>query len=160
LDEQAAIDATATAHFAALRERVLHTFVRAPDPALPLSVVRSREHSAPGPAPLVSFVVTVFNKADHIGATLRSIAACSYPNKEIIVVDDCSTDASPERVRAITSGGDALKILRHDCNRGLSVARNTGLAAATGKYIQYWDGDDIYAPDGLTAVVSEMEEDS
>jgi len=72
---------------------------------------------------------------------------------EIIVVDDCSPDGSMEVIR--TFEDSRIRIFRHDRNRGLAAARNTGIEAAAGKYIAFLDSDDI-AADGRLRVQSQF----
>ncbi len=105
-------------------------------------------------APLVSFIVPLFNKRDAIGATMDSMLACGYPNFEIIVVDDQSTDGSYEFVLGHYGEHPNVRIMRRECNGGLSAARNTGLEHATGSFIQFWDADDVYYPDVLGKLVA------
>ncbi|WP_165351991.1 glycosyltransferase [Salipiger sp. IMCC34102] len=105
--------------------------------------------------PLVSIIVPLFNKGDYIGETLSSIAACPYPAKDVIVVDDCSTDTSLE-IAADYCDRHGWSLIRHAHNQGLSVSRNTGLEAARGDYVHFWDADDIYAPDGIEQLLRKM----
>lgn len=107
--------------------------------------------------PLVSFVIPLYNKEKYIAETITSIVNNDYPNKEIIVVDDCSTDISHGVV--INLGYEDVLILSHTENRGLSAARNTGLEKAKGKYIQFWDADDVYSDCSLKEIIKQMEED-
>jgi len=100
--------------------------------------------------PLVSVVVPVYNGAQHIGDCLSSILRQDYPALELIVVDDGSTDATAERVRAF---GDAVKYVRQD-NSGSAVARNLGVELARGEYIAFNDGDDLWAPHRLKQQVA------
>ncbi len=100
--------------------------------------------------PRVSVVVCSYNGARTIGQCLESLLALEYPNFEVIVVDDGSTDATAEVVRRF-----GVRLIRTP-NRGLSAARNTGLAAATGDVVAYID-DDAYAdPHWLSYAVSAL----
>lgn len=89
------------------------------------------------PWPRVSVVVCSYNGAATIEETLRGLAALDYPDYEVIVVNDGSTDATPE----IAARYDVRLISTE--NRGLSAARNTGMNAATGEIVAYTD-DDAY----------------
>lgn len=135
------------------RAQVMAEFLATP------AVEKPKGGAAPS-GPLVSFVVPLFNKEQHIRETLHSIARCGYNNKEIIVVDDESTDESTKIVEIFARKAPDLsvRLVCHAENRGLSSARNTGLAEAKGKYVQFWDADDIYG-DQLSGLVAEMEED-
>lgn len=110
--------------------------------------------------PLVSFIVPLYNKEKYIVNTLKSIERCSYPNKEVIVVDDRSTDASISLVEKFQKRSSLnIIVVPHAENKGLSSSRNTGLEVAKGKYIQFWDADDIYF-NKLGGLVRLMEENN
>ena len=94
--------------------------------------------------PLVSVVIPAYNGETRIAYTLKSIIAQDYPNIEIIVVNDASTDATREIARCILEGsGRPFLIINHDENRGETASRNTGLDAAKGEYIWFIDADDM-----------------
>jgi GT2 family glycosyltransferase len=96
------------------------------------------ERSGRPALPPVSIVVCSFNGAATLGECLDGIARLDYPDRETIVVDDGSTDATA----AIAAARAGVRVIRTD-NRGLSAARNAGLAAATGELVAYMD-DDAY----------------
>ena len=83
-------------------------------------------------------VVPVFNGAQFLTDTLRSVAAQTHADLEIIVVDDASTDGSAQ---VALDSGIALRLIQQP-NSGVSQARNTGLAAATGEFVCFLDQDD------------------
>ena len=93
--------------------------------------------------PKISIVIAFHNDKKFIQQTLKSVAQQSYKNFECILVDDCSTDGTREIVDRFVSKNSKFKILSHEANKGLSAARNTGLAAAQGAYISFLDADDI-----------------
>ncbi len=74
---------------------------------------------------------------------------------EVLVVDDGSTDGTPDAVRAY----DKVQYLRHDVNRGPAAARNTGLAAATGEYVAFLDDDDLWLPHKLRTQLRRLVDD-
>lgn len=94
--------------------------------------------------PLVSVVIPTFNRAALLVKALHSVRQQTYPNLEIIVVDDASTDDTATAVQKI----DDLRVhyIRHEVNRGGSAARNTGIRAATGEFIAFLDDDDEWEP--------------
>lgn len=95
-------------------------------------------------SPLVSVIVPTYNNEMRIAETLKSIIAQDYPNIEIIVVNDASTDTTEEMARRVLEGcGRDFSIINHPANRGASAARNTGLDAAKGEYVWFCDGDDL-----------------
>lgn len=87
-------------------------------------------------APKVSVVVATYNGSKMLRICLRSLMKLNYPDYEVILVDDGSTDSVPEIARLF----ERVRYIRQD-NMGLSAARNTGLAAATGEIIAYTDDD-------------------
>jgi O-antigen biosynthesis protein len=87
--------------------------------------------------PKVSVVVASYNGARTLKLCLESLQRLNYPDYEIILVDDGSTDATPQ----IASAFPTVRCIRHDRNFGLSVARNTGIAAATGEIVAFTDSD-------------------
>ena len=99
--------------------------------------------------PRVSVVVTTFEHAHYLGDALDSVLADQLPGVEVVVVDDGSTDA-PEEVVARYPG---VQLVRQD-NRGLSAARNTGLARCTGALVLFLDADDLLVPGGLSAALA------
>ena len=93
---------------------------------------------------MISIVIPCYNSERTLRETLDSAFAQDV-DKEIIVVDDGSTDATP---RIIASYGDRLRVLT-TTNRGVSAARNSGTSLAQGQFIQYLDSDDLLMPGTL-----------
>ncbi|MBQ0933726.1 glycosyltransferase family 2 protein [Ideonella paludis] len=104
----------------------------------------------PEPAePLFTVVIALYNKREYIQATLRSVLAQREPDFNIVVVDDGSTDGSAELVRAMA---DPRIHLIGQPNGGVSQARNTGMAAATGRWCVFLDADDLQHPSFLSTL--------
>jgi O-antigen biosynthesis protein len=95
--------------------------------------------------PRISVVVCSYNGSRTIGECLQGLERLEYPDYEVIVVDDGSTDATARIVR----GHAGVRLIRTE-NRGLSAARNTGMAAATGEIVAYIDDDACPDPHWLT----------
>ncbi len=93
----------------------------------------------------VSIVIPTYNRAELLMAALKSLQNQSYQNLEIIIVDDCSTDATAEAVKRL--GDDRIVYIKHKVNKGGAEARNTGIQHATGDYIGFLDSDDEWLPD-------------
>lgn len=113
---------------------------------------REMQQTSPG-YPLVSVIVPTYNRPDMLPDTLRSILAQTYPNIEIIVVNDAGQDVE----RIVTEAAPNAVYLCHERNRGLAGARNTGIRHATGKYIAYLDDDDIFYPEHVATLVTFLE---
>jgi glycosyltransferase involved in cell wall biosynthesis len=94
----------------------------------------------------VSIVVPVYNMEDYLKKCVDSICRQTYSNLEIILVDDGSTDSSPELCDEYQKRDARIKVI-HKKNEGLSCARNDGIDSATGEYLMFADSDDWLEPD-------------
>jgi len=101
----------------------------------------------------VSVIIPCYNAARYIGETLESVRQQTWPDLEVIVVDDGSTDGSS---RIVESFRELDTVLIRQANRGQTAALNVGLAHATGDYIQYLDADDLIDPDKIAVQVSRL----
>lgn len=98
-------------------------------------------------APLVSILIPAYNAEEWIGQTLRSALAQTWENKEIIVVDDGSKDATYQIAKTFEKYG--VRVVRQE-NSGAPGARNAAYSASRGDYIQWLDADDLLAPDKIS----------
>ncbi|MFB4422397.1 glycosyltransferase family 2 protein [Streptomyces sp. QL37] len=94
----------------------------------------------------LSVIVPFYNVQAYAPDTLRSLRANTREDFEFILVDDCSTDGTPDLLRRARDEIEGVVVHRHERNAGLATARNTGLDAARGEYIAFLDGDDWLAP--------------
>jgi glycosyltransferase involved in cell wall biosynthesis len=99
----------------------------------------------PVKTPLVSIIIPCFNGEAFVGDAIQSALAQSYPQREVIVIDDGSTDGSLDVIRSF---GDQVR-WETGPNRGGCAARNLGLQLSCGKFIQFLDADDLLHPDKL-----------
>ena len=107
----------------------------------------------PGAArPLVSVVMPAYNRESTIGEAIESVLAQSYDNFELIVVDDGSSDRTLRRAQAFASDPKVV-VLESKRRGGASVARNAGLARATGDLVAYLDSDNLMHRDFLAVMV-------
>jgi glycosyltransferase involved in cell wall biosynthesis len=97
----------------------------------------------------VSVIVPCFNHARFLDDSISSILGQSYTDLELIIVDDCSTDASWQAIEKFASCDPRVKGLRHEQNKGLSRSRNDGLRVASGDFIGFCDSDDAWEPEKL-----------
>lgn len=104
--------------------------------------------------PLVSVIVPVYNRAASIGECVQSILAQEVTDLELIVVDDGSTDSTPEVLDALAAADARVRLVRQ-ANAGVSAARNLGLSLARGKWIAFVDSDDVVSPAHLNLIVQE-----
>jgi glycosyltransferase involved in cell wall biosynthesis len=105
----------------------------------------------------LSVIVPVRNVAAYLPDMLTSLQRNADPSFEIIVIDDGSTDSTPE---VIAEFGEqlALKVIKHETAVGLASARNVGLDVAQGTYVTFLDGDDWIAPDYLPKLVGAIDD--
>ena len=101
---------------------------------------------------LISIVVPCYNGHKTLDRCLGSILAQTYRNFELLVVDDCSTDDSREIVSAYAEKDRRVRLIAKN-HGGVSAARNAGLSAAKGDYIQFVDADDDIEPDMLESML-------
>jgi len=104
--------------------------------------------------PRFSVIIPAFNAAATLSRAIESVQAQSWPAHEIIVVDDGSTDATAD-----IAAGFGVRLLRQQ-NRGVSMARNAGAAAAVGDWLAFLDADDWYAPDRIRLHAEWIAEDA
>lgn len=91
---------------------------------------------------LISIILPTYNVGKYIGRALRSCRNQSYPNIEIVVVDDRGSDNSIEQAAAIASTDTRIRILTNSRNLGTFHARHEGVKAASGEYVVFLDPDD------------------
>ncbi|CAG0967366.1 Putative glycosyltransferase EpsH [Myxococcaceae bacterium] len=115
------------------------------------SVYREPQPRPPSPAPRVSVVICAYDAERTMEECLESLTRLRYPNFEVIVVDDGSTD----RTREISERYPQFRLMSHE-NRGLSAARNEGILAATGEIVAFTDSDCAVDPDWLTFLVHRL----
>lgn len=94
----------------------------------------------------ISVIVPVYNVKNYLESCVQSIMGQTYPDLEILLIDDGSNDGSAEICDRL-QGADARIKVYHEKNKGVSGARNKGLKEATGAYIAFVDADDILDPD-------------
>ncbi|WLS05845.1 glycosyltransferase family 2 protein [Shinella oryzae] len=106
-------------------------------------------------APDVSVVIAAYNAADTIQRAITSALAQDGVSVEVIVADDCSTDATRQIVAAL--GEPPVKLVSLGCNGGPGAARNAGFAAARGRWIAVLDADDTMRPNRLARMIAAAE---
>ena len=107
---------------------------------------------------MISIIIPIYNVASYIEACMQSICEQTYRDFEVILVDDCGQDNSVQlAVETLRGGGIEAIVLRHEHNRGLSAARNTGMTVAQGKYVLFVDSDDMLVARSLELLHQEAE---
>lgn len=100
-------------------------------------------------APMISVIVPIYNVEPYLEKCLASLAGQTYRDFEVVLVDDASPDCSMDIARSFVQGDSRFRIVRHAKNRGLAVARNTGVSEARGALISFVDSDDWVSRDYL-----------
>ncbi len=103
----------------------------------------------------ISVLLPVYNCPRYVGGAIESILAQTFADFEFLIIDDGSTDQTPEVLKKYTD--PRIRIIRHE-NRGLAGTLNVGIKLARGKYIARQDQDDTSLPDRLAKQLSYMEE--
>lgn len=108
-------------------------------------------------AELVSIIMPSYNTASFISDSIQSVLSQTYENWELIIVDDCSADATDEVVRPYLTD-ERIRYIKNEVNSGAAVSRNRALREAKGKWIAFLDSDDLWMPEKLTKQIAFMQE--
>ncbi|HET8773773.1 MAG TPA: glycosyltransferase family A protein, partial [Thermoanaerobaculia bacterium] len=103
----------------------------------------------------ISVVIPTYNRAGEVGAAIDSALAQTRPALEVIVVDDGSTDQTPD---VLARYGEGIRVVRQ-VNQGVSAARNAGIAVARGDLLAFLDSDDVWLPRNLELRAARFEAD-
>ena len=100
-------------------------------------------------APLISVVMTSYNHERFISEAIESVLNQTFPNFELIIVDDSSTDRSKEIIKQCQQKDSRVKTIFHPSNKGISTTINDGFSAARGRFVAYTNSDDLWTPEKL-----------
>ena len=106
----------------------------------------------PTPNPFISVIIPVYNGLDLLDRAIKSVVNQTFSDWELLVVDDCSTDSSFERLQWWERQDARIRVLKTPENGWLCAARNYGLKHARGEFICYLDHDDEFYPDYLASI--------
>lgn len=118
---------------------------------------QSQQH---GESALVSVVLPTFNGARFLAESLDSMLAQTYQTWELIIVDDASSDETPDIIARYMARDQRIRCVRHERNRRLPAALNTGFAAARGAYLTWTSDDNNYYPQALATMARVLDERS
>ncbi len=108
--------------------------------------------------PLVSVIMPAYNTALFISEAINSVRNQSYPNWELIIIDDASTDTTVSIAENIMIVDPRIKLLKNTHNKGSGISRNLGIKGASGKFIAFLDSDDLWLKHKLEVQVKFMKE--
>ena len=114
---------------------------------------------------MISIIVPVYNAANYIEETIKTVVNQTYQDWELLLVDDCSRDGSTEVIRAAINHYEQegvakgrIRLILKQQNEGAAKARNTGIREAHGRYIAFLDADDLWYPDKLLKELAFMQQ--
>jgi glycosyltransferase involved in cell wall biosynthesis len=108
-----------------------------------------------GKIPEISVILCTYNRAEYLNNCIDSVLAQTFPDWELVVVDDGSQDNTFDLVNAYLEKFDNIRYLKHQ-NKKLWYAKNVGIQASFGNYITFLDSDDAYQPNHLTSRLEYM----
>ena len=108
--------------------------------------------------PLISVVLPTYNGARYLPEAIESCRGQSYDNWELLIVDDASTDETPSIVEAFISRDPRIRSVRHDRNRKLPGALNTGFRHSRGQLLTWTSDDNLFLPNTLDKLVRYLED--
>src|SRR6266508_190816 len=103
----------------------------------------------------VSIVLPTYNGSRYLEESIDSCLKQTFEDIELIIVDDCSTDDTPQIVARYRD--PRLRVIRHETNRKLPAALNTGFAASKGTYLTWTSDDNRYAPNAIEVMMQALE---
>ncbi len=106
--------------------------------------------------PLVTYGITAFNAADTIERAVNSALGQTWEHHEVVIVDDASSDATPDILRSLAYRHPRIRLITLDQNGGVAAARNCIVKAARGEFIAFFDDDDISRPDRIVKQVERL----
>lgn len=100
-------------------------------------------------SPKVSIVLPTFNGSRYLRAAIDSCLAQTYTDWELIIVDDASSDATPDIIKQYLTMDSRIRSVRHDANRKLPAALNTGFSLSRGEFLTWTSDDNLYKPPAI-----------
>jgi glycosyltransferase involved in cell wall biosynthesis len=106
----------------------------------------------------ISIVLPVYNGTQYLRQSVQSVLDQTHQNWELLIIDDCSTDATPQIISEYCSLDPRIKSVRHEKNKRLPGSLNTGFHLAAGEYVTWTSDDNIYRPNALQEMADVLDE--
>lgn len=107
---------------------------------------------------LVSIITPMFNSEKYIEGTIKSVLNQTYNEWEMLIIDDCSSDSSPEIVKSFVEKDSRIKYFKTESNQGVSYARNLAIKNSSGQFIAFLDSDDQWESEKLEKQIGYMKD--
>ena len=107
---------------------------------------------------MISVILPTYNRAYCLEASMNSVLNQSYPDLELIIVDDGSDDGTKELVENMQQTDPRVRYFYTQINQGAAAARNYGIERASGDYLAFQDSDDLWRPEKLSLQMKQMDE--
>lgn len=107
---------------------------------------------------IISVIMPVYNGAEHLDFSIRSLLSQTYPHWELLIVDDGSTDSTPDIIANWAEKDSRIRFFQQK-NAGVSSARNLALAHCRGQYVTMLDADDALIPEAMELLIREIQQD-
>ena len=104
---------------------------------------------------MISVIIPVYNTENYLYNCLNSVLNQTYGDFEVICINDCSTDSSPEILEYYSRKDERIKVIHNEINKGQGYSRNRGLEIAKGEYIFFLDSDDWLKPNSFELLYSQ-----
>lgn len=108
---------------------------------------------------LVSIIMPAYNSEKYIAESIDSVMRQTYPNWELLITDDCSTDNTESIVSRLASKESRIHYFKLACNGGAAIARNNSIAHARGRFLAFLDADDVWRENKLVEHLSFMKKE-
>ena len=106
----------------------------------------------------VSIITPCYNCQDFLEETYQTVISQTYPHWEWLLVDDCSTDETHQKLLELAKKDERIKVFKNENNSGAAVTRNVGLDNATGDYVAFLDSDDLWHAQKLEKQMKHVQE--
>ncbi len=107
---------------------------------------------------IVSVIIPIYNSEKYLKETVESVLKQTYDKIEIVLIDDCSKDNSPEILKELSEKYNNIVFFLQTKNMGAAAARNKGMELASGRYIAFLDSDDLWYPKKIEKQIALMKE--